>query len=289
MRIDFNISQSERGNFVTACEAVIRNVGASTKAATEYAGWEIMSDSLGQVPVDTGTLISSAFLGVSERGDVKRGYVYGAVLGYGQPSGLSSAMGLGFKTKTVHVPAGPIMWQNGKVIKSHQGYSETRQYEEGMTWLMTPSNGVNPKNGLPASAYAGRIHEDLGMPHPNGGKAKFLEDPVRNWAAGKFARTAMTYWQRAIKYMDWGSTSWAWVDSDGKPNKAYASELTTKGKVITGNIYKDINWIRGKALRRRLERHMVFDKPRRVRQYTLTQTGKGTQKGGKTVYKGREL
>jgi hypothetical protein len=38
------------------------------------------------------------------------------------------------------------------------------------------------------------------MSHPNGGKAKFLEDPVRNWAAGKFARTAMTYWKQAITY-----------------------------------------------------------------------------------------
>ena len=65
MRIDFNITQSERGNFITACEAAIRNVGAGTKAATEYAGWDIMSDSLDQVPIDTGTLVSSAFLGVS--------------------------------------------------------------------------------------------------------------------------------------------------------------------------------------------------------------------------------
>ena len=162
MRIDFNISQSELGNFVNACETVIRNVGAGSKAATEYAGWEIMSDSLGQVPVDTGTLISSAFLGVSNRSDVKS-YVYGAVLGYGDVRGLSQQMGL-----------------------------------DGISWLMAPTNGTNPKNGLPASAYASRVHEDLAMPHPNGGKAKFLEDPVRNWASGKFARTAMTYWKRAI-------------------------------------------------------------------------------------------
>lgn len=162
MRIDFNISQTEAGKFRTACEAAIRNVGAGTKAATELAAWEIMSESLGQVPVDTGTLISSAFLGVSRRTDIGS-YRYGAILGYGDPEYLSTA-----------VDFGPIDWH------------------------MEPSNNINPKSGLQASTYAARVHEDLDMPHPNGGKAKFLEDPMRNWAAGRFARTAMQYWSMAI-------------------------------------------------------------------------------------------
>ena len=164
MRIDFNISQTEAGKFRTSCEVAIRNVAEGTKAATEYAGWDIMSESLGQVPVDTGTLISSAYLGVARRTDLKN-YRYGAVLGYGSPEGVES-----------QVNFGPI------------------------EWLMEPSNGINPKSGLQASTYAAKVHEDLDMPHPNGGKAKFLEDPVRNWASGKFARTAMTYWKQAIEY-----------------------------------------------------------------------------------------
>lgn len=168
MRIDFNISQTEAGKFRTACEAAIRNVGEGTKAATEFAAWSIMSDSLNEVPIDTGTLISSAYLGISRRTDLKN-YRYGAILGYGQPEGLSG-----------QVDFGPV------------------------EWAMPPTNGVNPKNGFQASTYAARVHEDLDMPHPRGGKAKFLEDPVRNWAAGKFARTAMTYWKQAIEYTNRG-------------------------------------------------------------------------------------
>lgn len=164
MRIDFNISSDELGKFQTSCEAVIRNVGAGSKAATEEAAWEIMAESLEQVPKDTGALAASAFLGVSARSDLKT-YRYGAVLGYGDTRGLAGHTGLG-----------------------------------NIEWHMEPTNNINPKSGLPASAYATVVHEDLDMPHPNGGKAKFLEDPIRNFASGKFARTAMTYWSRAIKW-----------------------------------------------------------------------------------------
>lgn len=215
MRIDFNIAQSERGNFITACEAAIRNVGAGTKAATEYAGWDIMSDSLDQVPIDTGTLVSSAFLGVSSRTDVKS-YKYGAILGYGDISGLAT-----------QVDFGPV------------------------DWLMEPTNGINPKSGLPASAYAAVVHEDLSMPHPNGGKAKFLEDPIRNWAAGKFARTAMTYWKRAISYSD-------------------ASRAMMSYRYSTGT------------------RKLTFTKfkPPKIRHVAFTKQGSGVQRGGTYVYKG---
>ena len=162
MRIDFNISQTERGKFRTACEAAIRNVGEGTKAATTDACIGIMSESFAQVPIDTGTLYESAFFGVSRRTDVKN-YRYGAVMGYGDTGGIGTSVGLG-----------PI------------------------DWIKEPNNGINPKNGFQASTYAAKVHEDLDMPHPNGGKAKFLEDPIRNWAAGKFARTAMAYWKVAI-------------------------------------------------------------------------------------------
>jgi len=163
MRIDFNLSQAEAKKFRMTCEAVIRNVGSGTKAAVTEAGLSIMNESLRQVPVDTGTLRDSAYLGVSRRQDVTS-YRYGALLGYGEPEGLGG-----------HLSLGPI------------------------EWYIVPNNNVNPKNMLQASTYAGRVHEDLDMPHPNGGKAKFLEDPVREWASGRFARTAVTYWAKAIK------------------------------------------------------------------------------------------
>ncbi len=168
MRIDFNISQTEAGKFRTACEAAIRNVGVGTKAAATDACIGIMSESFAQVPVDTGTLYDSAYFGVSRRTDVKN-YRYGAIMGYGDSEGIGDVTGLG-----------PI------------------------EWIKEPNNGVNPKNGFQASIYAAKVHEDLDMPHPNGGKAKFLEDPIRNWAAGKFARTAMTYWKQAIEYVNLG-------------------------------------------------------------------------------------
>ena len=42
---------------------------------------------------------------------------------------------------------------------------------------------INPKNGKHASQYAAEVHEDLSVPHRNG-KAKFLEDPLREFAEG---------------------------------------------------------------------------------------------------------
>lgn len=36
---------------------------------------------------------------------------------------------------------------------------------------------INPKTRESTAEYAVQVHEDLSMPHPNGGKAKFLEDP----------------------------------------------------------------------------------------------------------------
>lgn len=69
---------------------------------------------------------------------------------------------------------------------------------DNVDWIKEPNDGINPKSGVKASAYATRVHEDLDASHPNGGKAKFLEDPVRDYAANNFARTAVTYWKRAI-------------------------------------------------------------------------------------------
>ena len=47
---------------------------------------------------------------------------------------------------------------------------------------------INPRTGQPASTYMVDVHEDLTARHPVG-KAKFLEDPVREYANNNFKRT----------------------------------------------------------------------------------------------------
>lgn len=56
----------------------------------------------------------------------------------------------------------------------------------------------NASSKAMVSDYALRVHEDLGAKHPNGGKAKFLEDPVRAYGATHFKRVAETNWRHAI-------------------------------------------------------------------------------------------
>lgn len=56
---------------------------------------------------------------------------------------------------------------------------------------------VNPKTGKPASSYMLAVHEDLSAVHPIG-KAKFLEDPVREYAREKFPRTVFKYAQESL-------------------------------------------------------------------------------------------
>lgn len=60
-------------------------------------------------------------------------------------------------------------------------------------------DAVNPRTGKPASSYAIIVHEDLTVAHPGGGKAKFLEDPLRAYAANRFARVAEAHWAYAIE------------------------------------------------------------------------------------------
>ena len=64
----------------------------------------------------------------------------------------------------------------------------------------------NPKSRSKVSSYAVRVHEDLGAKHPNGGKAKFLEDPVRAYGADNFSRVAETNWRHAIDASNAGTT-----------------------------------------------------------------------------------
>lgn len=56
---------------------------------------------------------------------------------------------------------------------------------------------INPKNGRRASDYMVKVHEDLDQYHLIG-KAKFLEDPVRDYTRERFPRTVFKYVQEAI-------------------------------------------------------------------------------------------
>ena len=66
---------------------------------------------------------------------------------------------------------------------------------------------LNPKSRSMVSDYAMKVHEDLSAFHPNGGKAKFLEDPVREYGAKHFKRVAETHWRWAIEKSNAGGTS----------------------------------------------------------------------------------
>ena len=66
---------------------------------------------------------------------------------------------------------------------------------------------LNPKSGAMVSDYAARVHEDLTAWHLNGGKAKFLEDPVRDYGQARFKRVAETNWRYAIETSSSGGQS----------------------------------------------------------------------------------
>lgn len=77
-------------------------------------------------------------------------------------------------------------------------------YREGWSAVIGyGGNGdpVNPKTGMKASSYMMAVHEDLDAYHPHGGKAKFLEDPVREFAAERFPRTVFKHVQGALSSM----------------------------------------------------------------------------------------
>lgn len=67
----------------------------------------------------------------------------------------------------------------------------TWQYE-GIVGYGGNGDPTNPKSGERASDYMLTVHEDLSAFHKNG-KAKFLEDPVREYGETKFARTVFKH------------------------------------------------------------------------------------------------
>ena len=59
---------------------------------------------------------------------------------------------------------------------------------------------IDPRTGQPASTYMVDVHEDLTARHPVG-KAKFLEDPVREYANNNFKRTVFKYASESLAGM----------------------------------------------------------------------------------------
>lgn len=56
---------------------------------------------------------------------------------------------------------------------------------------------VNPTTGQRASSYMVAVHENLSARHPIG-KAKFLEDPIREYAENNFQRTVFKYAKESL-------------------------------------------------------------------------------------------
>lgn len=57
---------------------------------------------------------------------------------------------------------------------------------------------VNPKNGLRASEYMTKVHEDITQYH-RVGKSKFLEDPLYEYARNNFPRTVFKYASEGLR------------------------------------------------------------------------------------------
>ena len=140
---EFSFDKSSLSEFDAQCNAAISKLGNGSRKALVEACREILNDSMAQVPLDTSTLMMSAFWEIT--GHYKTGW--DAVIGYGG---------------------------NG--------------------------DPINPKTGKPASSYMVAVHEDLSAKHPIG-KAKYLEDPVRDYASRKFPRTVFKYAQESLASM----------------------------------------------------------------------------------------
>lgn len=95
-----------------------------------------------------------------------------------------------------------------KTLLSSAFYEVTRRTDTAATtWayealLGYGGNGdpINPVTGKPASYYMVAVHEDLDAFHPVG-KAKFLEDPVREYADKNFKRTVFKYAKESLASM----------------------------------------------------------------------------------------
>lgn len=141
--LNFSFEKKSLKDFEAQCNIAISKLGNGSRKALIEACEEILDESMMQVPVDTSTLMDSAYWEV--KGHWRTGW--NATIGYGG---------------------------NG--------------------------DPINPKTGRPASSYAVAVHEDLSVVHPIG-KAKYLEDPVRAYAAKKFPRTVFKYAKASLASM----------------------------------------------------------------------------------------
>ena len=87
-----------------------------------------------------------------------------------------------------------------ETLASSAFFDITGSYSTG--WTATVGYGgnsdpINPVTGKPASSYMLAVHEDLNANHPIG-KAKYLEDPVREYANRNFPRTVFKYAKQSL-------------------------------------------------------------------------------------------
>lgn len=118
-------------------------------------------------------------------------------LGNGSRRALQAALNEISEDSLAQVP------RDTETLASSQYYEITGNYRTGFTGIIGyagPYDPINPKTGKPASSYVLAVHEDLSANHPIG-KAKFLEDPVRDYAARKFPRTVFKYAQESLADM----------------------------------------------------------------------------------------
>jgi len=78
---------------------------------------------------------------------------------------------------------------------------EIKSYKyEGRVGYGGNGDPINPRTGKPASYYMVAVHERLDQRHVKG-KAKFLEDPVRRYAATNFTRTVFKHAKNSLADM----------------------------------------------------------------------------------------
>lgn len=136
----FEFDRKSFTEFNANCNVAISKVGNGSRKALVQACEEILGMSMAEVPLETSTLMLSAFWEVT--GHYKTGW--NAVVGYGG---------------------------NG--------------------------DPINPISGRPASEYMLAVHENLQAYHKIG-KAKYLEDPVKEYAKENFPRTVFKYAQESL-------------------------------------------------------------------------------------------
>lgn len=118
-------------------------------------------------------------------------------LGNGSRKALLEALEEIYDESLAQVP------QDTSTLASSLSYEVTGHWKSGWDGVIGYAmsyDPINPKTGKPASSYALTVHEDLNTPHIIG-KAKFLEDPVREYAAKKFPRTVFKYAQESLADM----------------------------------------------------------------------------------------